>query len=143
MQSPSDNLAAALVAYGAPPSTDPAMDSAKLFPFFNLPRELRNMIYEELEGRYHAEAHMQIPGQQEGIRTCFHRLWIPRLLLVCKQFGKEYFLEYTKSRLDVTVGVTEVPPREIPRNPTTAMNALWNVSSLEICAPVAKKAMLG
>ncbi|KAF2163973.1 hypothetical protein M409DRAFT_25747 [Zasmidium cellare ATCC 36951] len=105
-----------------------------IFRFFDLPAEIRDMVYGYLTDETsfpHAE--IKTPHLPSIIRLAFQGMWVPRLLLINKQFKDEYFDYVCAYQLRCYVVMSIRPPlyqRSTPHNPSSAMACLSKVRTL-------------
>lgn len=79
-----------------------------IFRFFDLPKEIRDMIYGNLVNESRVKhALVRPPPYQEVTRLSFACLWLPHLLLIDKLFMHEYFDHVCSHRLQCYYGVNE------------------------------------
>ncbi|KAF2163975.1 hypothetical protein M409DRAFT_25749 [Zasmidium cellare ATCC 36951] len=106
-------------------------DSKEIFPFFDLPQEMRDLIYGLLTKTGPVFAMIKPPSASESTIMTFQNIWLTPLLLVNKQFNEEYFDQVCGHRLlcTTTLGsksnfAVKAPGLDLPENPGSAIKAL-------------------
>ncbi|KAK4499343.1 hypothetical protein PRZ48_009856 [Zasmidium cellare] len=96
-----------------------------IFPFLDLPREVRDMIYGFATGK-RPRAIIKPNATDDAMRLDFFHAWYPHLLLINKQFSDEYFDEVCTNELLCYVKLGNFAPStpEQEVNPASAMKAL-------------------